>query len=116
MTENLFSYGTLQTEALQHELFGRRLEGRTDVLVGYLLQMIEIQDQHFVIKSGTAHHRNPQFTGDESDYVEGTALALTDREVDQADAYEPPSYTRVLVKLKSGLTAWVYLDQTQLPK
>jgi len=116
MTEHLFSYGTLQTEALQLELFGRTLQRRADVLVGYRLQMIEIQDQDFVIKSGTANHRNLQFTGDESDYVEGTALALTDRELDQADAYEPPSYTRVLVKLKSGLSAWVYLDQTQLSK
>ena len=69
--ENLFSYRTLQTEAVQLELFGRKLEGRADVLVGYRLEMIQIQDQDFVVKSGAANHRNLQFTNVDSDYVEG---------------------------------------------
>jgi hypothetical protein len=61
-TENLFAYGTLQTEAVQLATFGRRLEGKPDALVGYSLAMIEVQDQGFVATSGTAHHLSPSVT------------------------------------------------------
>lgn len=109
-TEPLFSYGTLQTEAVQLATFGRRLAGQPDRLVGYRLAMIEIQDQDFVAASGSAQHRNLQFTGDASDDVEGTVLRLTKQELAQADAYEPVEYKRVQVQLKSGMNAWVYVS------
>jgi len=51
-TERLFSYGTLQTETVQLSLFGRRLEGEPDALVGYCLVTIHVQDQSFVAHSG----------------------------------------------------------------
>ncbi len=35
--ENLFSYGTLQSESVQLETFGRKLEGEPDTLPGYRL-------------------------------------------------------------------------------
>jgi hypothetical protein len=112
-TEHLFSYGTLQTEAVQLATFGRKLQGRPDTLVGYRLMTIRIEDQEFVIKSGSADHRNLQVTGSTSDYVEGTALEVTRRELEQADAYEPDGYQRVTVRLKSGLDAWVYMNKQQ---
>ena len=40
--ENLFSYGTLQSEAVQLATFGRRLEGKADRLIGYRVSMIPI--------------------------------------------------------------------------
>ena len=83
--EHLFSYGTLQNESVQLATFGRRLEGTSDVLVGYRLQMIEIEDRDFVAKSGAANHRNIQFTGVESDFIAGSVLTLTTRELEQAD-------------------------------
>ena len=107
-TENLFSYGTLQREAVQLATFGRRLEGRPDLLVGYSLTMIRIQDQNFVAVSGAAHHRIVQFTGIASDLVEGTVFTVTKKELEQADAYEPAGYQRVLARLRSGMNAWVY--------
>ena len=107
-TENLFAYGTLQTEAVQLSLFGRRLDGQEDVLVGFRLRIIRIDDQEFVAASGTADHRNLQFTGNPADFVEGTAFAVTTSELLQADAYEPAGYSRNLVQLRSGLKAWVY--------
>ena len=110
-TENLFSYGTLQQEAVQLATFGRRLEGQPDTLVGYSLRIIRIEDEEFVAKSGAADHRNLEFTGNSSDYVAGTAFSLTKKELEQADAYEPESYERVLVQLRSGLNAWVYLNR-----
>ena len=108
--EKLFTYGTLQTEEVQLSTFGRRLEGHADALPGYALKSIEIQDEDFVAKSGTKIHRNLQFTGDPADFVEGTVYSVTLRELEQADNYEPDGYKRVLVQLRSGAKAWVYLN------
>ncbi len=112
--ELLFAYGTLQTEAVQVSLFGRSLNGRADALVGYSLRMIQIKDEDFVVSSGTADHRNLEFTGDPDDFVEGTVFAITQSELEQADAYEPDGYKRVMVQLRSGVNAWVYLQQTSI--
>jgi len=103
-TENLFAYGTLQTEAVQLATFGQRLKGHADTLVGYRLTTIRTEHED---------HRNLQFTGNTSDFVEGTAFEVTRKELEQADAYEPDGYKRVRVTLKSGLQAWVYLNRTQ---
>jgi gamma-glutamylcyclotransferase (GGCT)/AIG2-like uncharacterized protein YtfP len=111
-TEYLFTYGTLQTEEVQLEIFGRLLEGHADALPHYALKTIEIQDHEFVIKSGTAIHRNLQFTGVASDFVEGTVYSVTREELEQADAYEPEGYERRMVQLKSGAKAWVYVNQS----
>jgi gamma-glutamylcyclotransferase (GGCT)/AIG2-like uncharacterized protein YtfP len=106
-TERLFSYGTLQTEAVQLSTFGRQLDGSPDALVGYRLRMIKIEDQDFVATSGGEYHRNLEFTGS-SDLVEGTVFSVTEQELEQADAYEPDGYKRVRVQLRSGTEAWVY--------
>jgi|ERR1043165_8693213 len=109
--ESLFTYGTLQLEEVQFATFGRKLEGWRDALVGYRLVMIKISDEDFVTKSGTADHRNLQFTGNASDLVEGVVFAVTMAELEQSDAYEPEGYERVRVQLASGAAAWVYLDK-----
>lgn len=108
--ERLFSYGTLQLESVQLSTFGRRLNGTPDALVGYRLQMIQIEDREFVAMSGAEYHRSLEFTGRTSDSVDGTVLFLTQKELEQADAYEPHEYQRVRVKLRSGTEAWVYLS------
>ncbi len=59
---------------------------------------------------GTADHRNIQFTGTASDFVEGIVFKVTKREIEEADAYEPAGYERVLIQLRSGINAWVYLN------
>ena len=107
-TENLFSYGTLRLEDVQLATFGRRLEGKPDVLERYRLVIVRIEDQDFVVKSGSEYHRNVQFTGNASDFVEGVVFKVTQKELEQGDAYEPTGYERVQVKLRSGLDAWVY--------
>lgn len=90
------------------------MEGKPDALVHYRLTTVHLQDKDFVAASGTANHRNLEFTGDQSDVVEGIAFTVTDSELQQADAYEPAGYKRTLVELRSGLNAWVYL-QIALP-
>ena len=107
--ELLFTYGTLQLEDVQLATFGRKLEGRRDALPGYRLVMIKISDEDFVVKSGTADHRNLQFTGNASDLVEGIVFSVTINELEQSDAYEPEGYARAQVQLASGATAWMYL-------
>jgi hypothetical protein len=108
--ESLFSYGTLQGDAVQLATFGRRLPGKPDALVGYRLRLIRVTDEEFVVLSGAEHHRTLEFTGAASDLVEGTVLSVTRRELEQADAYEPAGYERLLVRLRSGLRAWVYIN------
>ncbi|HEY0079897.1 MAG TPA: gamma-glutamylcyclotransferase family protein [Pyrinomonadaceae bacterium] len=112
-TEYLFSYGTLQDEAVQVAIFGRRLAGNPCVLVGYSLKVIQVKDENFVALSGSEHQRTLRYTGAASDQVEGAVLRLTKRELAQADAYEPAGYERQLVRLKSGLSAWVYVNISQ---
>ena len=109
--EQLFTYGTLQLEEVQLATFGRRLEGELDVLIGYRLVKITIEDEDFVAKSGTAEHRNLQFTGNASDFVDGAVFSVTMDELEKSDAYEPEGYERVLLQLKSGINAWIYLNK-----
>ena len=111
--DHLFTYGTLQLEQVQLETFGRKLEGRPDVLPGYRLVTIRIEDADFVAKSGSADHRNLKFTGNESDFVEGMVFSVTKEELEKSDSYEPEGYERVVVQLQSGTNAWIYLDQHQ---
>ena len=113
-TENLFSYGTLQSEAVQLATFGRRLEGTVDRLIGYRVILIPIvvpiSKQQLPASLSATHHRNIQFTGIKSDIVEGTALTITKHELELADNYERVAgYIRVLVQPASGKNAWVYL-------
>jgi hypothetical protein len=112
--ENLFSYGTLQIEDVQLSTFGRRLEGKSDILAGYRLTLIPILDQTVVAKSGETHYRNIQFTGSPTDLIEGTVFTVTEDELEQADVYEEDAdYQRLMVQMKSGLNAWVYLNIDQ---
>ena len=112
-TEHLFSYGTLQREAVQLATFDRLLEGQRDSLPRYRVTLIPIRDEQVVKDSGDTHYKNIQFTGDSSDVVEGTVFRVTKSELEQADEYEADAnYDRVVVELSSGVQAWVYLNRT----
>ena len=104
----LFSYGTLQQEAVQLSTFGRALEGWPDVLVGFELATVIIQDPAFVATSGKSEHAIVTFTGHDHSRVSGTVFEVTDNELERADVYEPAGYERVLARLASGHEAWVY--------
>lgn len=107
--EKLFSYGTLQMEHVQHETFGRELNGKKDVLLGYALSDVKIKDEAVIQTSGTAIHPILKFTGKDSDIVEGTIFEISSSELDQADKYEVGEYTRIAAKFRSGDKAWVYV-------
>ncbi|HEX7731818.1 MAG TPA: gamma-glutamylcyclotransferase family protein [Rhodanobacter sp.] len=108
-SELLFSYGTLQDEAVQLATFGRRLAGMPDLLRGYRLDMLTIRDAGVVATSGAARHPIASHTGGADHAVPGTVFRLTPQELAQADAYEVDDYRRTAVTLASGLRAWMYV-------
>ncbi len=114
-TELLFSYGTLQLEAVQMATFGRQLAGTSDALRGFELVLLKIEDQRVVAISGTAHHTMARFTGRASDVVPGAVFALTPDEIQNADKYEVAAVKRVAVVLQSGVRAWAYVDARYVP-
>ena len=108
--ELLFSYGTLQLEAVQTATFGRRLAGTSDVLRGFELVSLAIEDPTVVAISGKAVHTMATFTGRGSDAISGTVFAVTPDEIQKADKYEVAAVKRVGVVLQSGVRAWAYVD------
>lgn len=108
MKEYLFSYGTLQKDKVQLELFGRLLHGTKDILEGYKVSSIEIKDEAFLAKGEEKYQQTLIPTKDNTDIIEGTVFEVSTKELHQADKYEPVNYTRILVALRSGKEAWIY--------
>ncbi len=102
-------YGTLQLPEVQLDTFGRLLSGEDDVLPGYRLEWVEIDDDRVAQLSGLDSHPILRRTDDPRDRVFGRVLALTPEELDAADEYEVSLYRRVSVQLASGIRAWVYV-------
>jgi gamma-glutamylcyclotransferase (GGCT)/AIG2-like uncharacterized protein YtfP len=97
--QSLFSYGTLQDEAVQLSTFGRTLVGALDELPQYS-------------QSTFGPYLNIRFTGNESDAVRGTRFEISITELEEADIYEATAdYKRIEVRLNSGIRAWVYLNE-----
>jgi hypothetical protein len=111
----LFSYGTLQQEAVQLSTFGRRLQGQPDELVGFERSTQTIHDPQFVAASGQRDHAIVTFNGRPDSRVRGMAFEITDAELEAADRYEPAGYTRISTTLASGRYAWVFAAATQTP-
>jgi hypothetical protein len=105
----LFSYGTLQQPEVQLATYGRLLDGEPDVLVGYRLAPVVIDDPRVVGVSGKDVHTIARATGDPADRISGVIFQLTDVELEATDGYETSAYTRVEASLESGRMAWVYV-------
>ena len=104
----LFSYGSLQKEKLQIELFGRTLLGWNDSLAGYRLASIEIKDAAFLAKGQEKYQQTFVISNNRNDTVKGTVFEIAEEELLLADKYEPVNYKRIKVVLQSGKEAWVY--------
>ena len=113
-TERLFSYGTLQLEAVQLATFGRLLVGTSDVLRGFAVVPLKIDDPSVIAISGQATHTMAKFTGRATDVIHGTVFEVSPEEIESADKYEVAAVTRVTVVLKSGVRAWAYVDATHV--
>ena len=111
--EKLFSYGTLQYEAVQLDTFGRTLKGSPDSLIGYCIEELTITDPKVIALSGESVHKVLIYTGNEEDTVAGTVFEVTHEEILKADSYEVEDYKRVSLTLKSGNTAWIYVSASE---
>ena len=106
----LFSYGTLQHEAVQIANFGRLLAGEADAVTGHRLSSVRIDDPEVVAESGSDMHPILVATADDADLVAGTVFLITAEELAAADDYETDAYMRVEVPLRSGARAWAYVQ------
>src|SRR5258708_12404976 len=104
----LFSYGTLQKEKVQLELFGRTLQGASDVLRGYRADKIEIKDEAVLAKSEQKYHLIAIPSKDKNDFIEGVVFELTEKELFIADEYETEDYKKISVVLESVKESWLY--------
>lgn len=111
----LFSYGTLQDEAVQMQLLGRRLQGRSDRIVGYACTTLEITDPSVLKISGLRSHRIASWTGNMRDEVAGRVFLVTREELAIVDRYEIDDYERVSVTLASGGSAQAYVRAAPRP-
>jgi gamma-glutamylcyclotransferase (GGCT)/AIG2-like uncharacterized protein YtfP len=105
----LFSYGTLQLEAVQMQSFGRLLEGRPDAMPGFKKEMLEITDPDVIKLSGERFHPVVIASANSSDEVAGKVFFISTEELAAADRYEVSDYKRIEVTLKSRIPAWVYV-------
>jgi uridine kinase len=111
-TVRLFSYGTLQQPQVQTSQFGRLLSGAADVLPGYRQDWVTITDPAVITASGSDRHPIVRRAGSD-DRVQGSVFTISTTELAAADDYEIESYRRALVRLGSGVDAWVYLASAQ---
>jgi len=109
MKEYLFSYGTLQKEKVQVELFGRLLQGSPDTLKGHRVTTIEIKDEAFLSKDEDKFQKIAIISNNKNDSIKGTVFEITEEELLLADRYEPDGYKRVTVVLASGKATWIYV-------
>lgn len=84
----LFSYGTLRDPAVQLRVFGGRIDGTDDEIIGFTRRPIDIANSEFAEANGS-RHSIVRFTGRDEDRIPGTVFELTDAEIASADAYEP---------------------------
>ncbi len=108
MVQRLFSYGTLRLPAVQLAHFGRLLAGTEDRLPHHRIEWLRITNPKVVATSGTDSHPILRYSAVAADFVEGTVFEVSDEELAAADLYEVGDYERVLLRLESGLHAWVY--------
>lgn len=106
--EYLFSYGTLQKNETQLELFGRLLNGWSDTLEGYKTAEITIDDAVFLAKEGSQQLTAETSSGEK---IDGMIFEISLEEIEMVDRYEPDNYERIKVTLSSKKQAWIYLKR-----
>ncbi|MEJ1223142.1 gamma-glutamylcyclotransferase family protein [Sediminicola sp. 1XM1-17] len=98
----LFTYGTLQDLEIQFRLFGRKLTGYPDALIGY-----EMSDKKIMGKYKVIHESQNQ-----NNSLKGVRYTMEFQELLITDTYEGKAYKRILVTLASGKKAWVYVENS----
>lgn len=100
--ETVFVYGTLRDKRLRKELCGREINTKLiDCLIGYELSTVQEEGQSYpiIIKNDLSDR-----------VINGEIIELTKSELLLIDQYEGSLYQRTKVTLKSGESAWVYIQ------
>ena len=97
--ELLFTYGSLQWETIQQQLFGRKLSGSPDRLIGFRQKRQKLEGRYPIVYA----------TGNPQELLDGIVYEITKNDLEKADAYEGDGYQRVKTRLESGRSAWVYV-------
>ena len=115
MTEDLFSYGTLQSSVVQEANFGWARPVNPDALLGFRIEPITIIDAEVIEASETNQHPILRCFVDVADVVGAMVLELTSDELRASDEYEVDDYRRIEVTLASARRARVYVaDEFQI--
>jgi gamma-glutamylcyclotransferase (GGCT)/AIG2-like uncharacterized protein YtfP len=101
--QKLFTYGSLQHEDVQENLFGRILQGTPETLIGYELNEIKIEEEF-----GIEHYPIIMETNNPEDTISGIVYEITLNDLHQTDLYEGLHYKRVQVHLQSNEIVWAY--------
>jgi gamma-glutamylcyclotransferase (GGCT)/AIG2-like uncharacterized protein YtfP len=101
-TEYLFTYGTLQDEAVQNVVFSRTLKGNRDLLTYHKVAKEKVGGLYPTLRPSTK----------EEDQVRGEVFIVSSEELIRADSYEGDAYYRKKVTLASGTQAWVYIGKS----
>ncbi|MBZ4044230.1 MULTISPECIES: gamma-glutamylcyclotransferase family protein [Flavobacterium] len=103
--EQIFSYGTLQSKEIQMQVFNKLLTGTPDQLTGYKLKDLQIEEEFGIEDYFVATpSENP------SDAVDGIVYTISSADLAKADQFESNAYKRVQITLKSGVVAWIYIE------
>lgn len=113
MSDAIFSFGTLQLDAVQQTIFGRSVPTTPDALAGWKVGLHTVVDPEVIAMSGSDRHPALLKTDDPSDLVTGVILEVTADELAAADHYERVSFRRIAVVLVSGRDAWAYIPQDE---
>nr|WP_260149063.1 gamma-glutamylcyclotransferase family protein [Microbacterium endophyticum] len=104
----LFSYGTMRSTAVQLDTLGHVVTWEVDVLTGYTVDYLEIDDPRDDAP-GINTHARMRSTGSSLDKVVGFVCEVSEAELDALDNYEAARGRRSEVTLDSGRVAWAYL-------
>ena len=78
-------------------VIGRVAESKNDFLEGYSKSSIVLKGiTYSILVKGTEE-------------IEGVVLLVTEEELKKLDVFETKAYRRVMEKLRSGASAWVYV-------
>ena len=103
--EKLFSYGTLRSKQIQMQLFNKVLTGTKDQLLNHKLKSLQIEEEF-----GMTDYFVAVASDNLSDAIKGIVFDISSSDLAKADLFESNSYKRVQVTLKSGIIAWIYIE------
>lgn len=107
---HLFSYDILNTEEIQLQLYGRKLQGTDDTLSGYMLKDSNHNGSNMNEKKNTIATQIAIKSQDTSDRIKGQVFEITGKELVQTDRHVVNNYNRILTTTDSGTEVWLYVE------